>query len=394
MISLVRYAELLRRPHMKAVVLSSILGRLPIGVTGLAILLLVQETSGSFARGGIASAAYVAGLACFAPALGRIIDRAGPRGVLVGCAFAFPAALTALVMAVRGGSHLAATLALGFFAGASFPPITACMRTFFRRSLGDEPLLAAAFSLEAVLIETLFIVGPMLVALFVAAASPAAAVLFAAACAGAGALAFLGSPALLRWRIEPHAGASIFGPLGERGFGRLLAVILCYAIAFGMVEIGVTAFAAAAGRPALAGVLLGLMSAGSVAGGLAYGSRSWGMPLARQFALTLAIMGGGIALLAGAGDEWLFAALSVIAGLVMAPALTMQSILVAKTASSRHTTEAFTWSATGLLAGVGIGIATGGWLVERAGPDAAFAAAALSSAGAGALALALPARAA
>jgi MFS family permease len=393
-ISLDRYAALLRRPHMKAVILGSLLGRLPIGVTGLAILLLVQGASGSFARGGTASAAYVAGLACVAPVLGRIIDRSGPRGVLLSCAFAFPSTLAALVVAVLGDANLALTLVLGFAAGASFPPITVCMRTFLRRQLGDEPLLAAAFSLEAVLIETIFIVGPMLVALFVALASPAAAVLFAAACAGTGALLFIGSPALARWHIDRSERTSLFGPLGERGFAALLAVVLCYATAFGLVEIGVTAFAAEAGRPALAGVMLGLMSAGSVAGGLAYGSRSWGIPLARQFALTLVLMGAGIALLAAARDEWLFAALSIVAGVVMAPALTMQSMLVAKIASARHTTEAFTWSATGLLSGVGAGIAAGGWLVELAGPGPAFIGAALSAAGASVLALALPARAA
>jgi MFS family permease len=394
MISLARYGALLGQPRLRTVFLASVLGRLPIGIAGLAILLLVQGASGSFARGGAASAAYVAGLACVAPLLGRRIDRSGPRGVLRGCAFAFPSMLAALVFAVSNDAHWALTLAFGFAAGASFPPITVCMRTFFRRDLREESLLASAYSLEAVLIEAIFIVGPMLVAMFTALATPAAAVLFAAGCGSAGTLLFLASPAMRGWAVEPRARASLFGPLAERGFAALLGVVLCYAVAFGLVEIGVTAFAAERARPALAGVLLGLMSAGSVAGGLAYGSRSWGVPLMRQFAITLGLMGAGIALLPLATDERLFAALCVLAGVVMAPALTMQSMLVAKTASSQHASEAFTWSATGLLAGVGLGIAGGGWLVERAGSDAAFFAAAVSSAGAGALALALPARAA
>ena len=261
------------------------------------------------------------------------------------------------------------------------------------RQRGGEPLLAAAFSLEAVLIETIFIIGPMLVALFVALASAAAAVLFAAACACTGTLLFLRSPALAAWRLEARPGASLFGPLAEPGFAPLLAVVLCYSAAFGLVEIGVTAFAAEAGHAALAGVLLGLMSVGSVAGGLAYGSRSWRMPLARQFALTLALMGAGVALLIPASNAWLFSALSVVAGIVMAPALTIQSMLVARTASPQHATEAFTWSATGLLSGVGIGIAAGGVLTERWGSGATFVAAALAAISAGALALTLRVRA-
>jgi predicted MFS family arabinose efflux permease len=116
--------------------------------------------------------------------------------------------------------------------------------------------------------------------------------------------------------------------------------------------------------PALAGVLLGLMSAGSAFGGLAYGSRSWRLPLARQFALMLACMGAGLSFLALPWGPWGFAAWSVVAGVVMAPALIIQSMLVAKTSRPEHSTEAFTWSASALLAGVGLGVTAGGGLLE------------------------------
>ena len=67
---------------------------------GLAILLLVQEATGSFSKGGAATACYVIGLATVAPALGRLIDRNGPRLALLACSVAFPAALLGLVAAV------------------------------------------------------------------------------------------------------------------------------------------------------------------------------------------------------------------------------------------------------------------------------------------------------
>jgi len=154
MVFLARYSALLARPHLRRALVASVIGRLPIGITGLSILLLGQAASGSFVRGGAASAAYVIGLASVAPLVGRIIDRAGPRGVLIGSAFAFPAALAFLVLAVQGEASPVLTYALAFAAGASFPPITVCMRTFFRRELGEESMLAVAYSLESVLIET------------------------------------------------------------------------------------------------------------------------------------------------------------------------------------------------------------------------------------------------
>ena len=375
MISLEHYRKLLRQPQIGSAFIASVVGRLPIGMTGLAILLLFQFESGSFAYAGASVACYLLGLAVMAPLLGRIIDRSGPNATLAVCGVVYPGALLALCAASLSGAPAWAALGLAGLAGASYPPITVCMRTFFRQRLSEDQLLSTAYSLESVLIESIFVIGPMLVAWFVAFASPAAAVLFAALCALAGAFLFLRSSALANWKIELHASPSFFGPLAEPGFAALLAVVLCYSGTFGLIEIGVTAYASENGNPAMAGVLLGLMSVGSAFGGLAYGSRSWRLPLARQFAAALLAIGGGVALLAAIRDPWLFAALSTLAGVVMAPALTIQSMLVAKTAAPRFATEAFTWSSTALLAGVGAGLAAGGALLEHAASPAVLASA-------------------
>jgi MFS family permease len=373
------YAVLLRAPDLLYLLAASIIGRLPIGMCGLAILLLVQGTRGSFAIAGATTAAYVAGLAVAAPVLGRVIDRRGPRFLLVVCALAFPASLVALVAAVHrdyGGAWL---FALAVAAGATFPPITVCMRTYLRQRFAEEGSLATAFSLDSVLIEVMFIAGPMLVALIVALSSAALAVACAAALSLVGVALFVRSPALRAWQIEPRTRSSLLGPLAQMRFVVLVVIFGCYAIAFGLTELGVTAYAAKANRPALAGVFLGVMSVGSAFGGLAYGSRTWRGPLAGQFALMLAIMGAGLAPLAGSWSLLTFGILSLFGGVVMAPALIIQSMLVSKAALAEHATEAFTWSTSALLAGVGLGMALGGALVERWGPSAPFIAAAAAA---------------
>jgi MFS family permease len=383
MISLARYATLLAPADLRATFAVSVLGRLPIGITGLAILLLVQHSTSSFARGGLASGCYVAGLAAVAPALGRLIDRYGPRPTLMAASVLFPAALCGLVLAVRAEAA-GLVLLLSAAAGATFPPITVCIRTYLKRRFGDQALLATAYSLESVLIELIFIAGPMLVALFVAFASADVAVISAAATGCVGTLLFLRSPALQGWEINRRTRYSLLGPLAERGFAPLIAVILAYSTAFGLLEIGITAYATERGRPALAGVLLGLMSAGSALGGLAYGSRTWGPPLNRQFASALALMGLGLAVLALRWQPWAFGFWCVLAGVIMAPALIMQAMLVARIAAPEHSTEAFTWSTSALLSGVGLGLAFGGALLEMLDSRSAFAAAALMALGASA----------
>jgi len=132
--------------------------------------------------------------------------------------------------------------------------------------------------------------------------------------------------------------------------------------------------------------LLAVMSVGSALGALMYGSRRWHVSLSRQFAYSLALMGLGIVPLALPWDPVLFGAWCVIAGIAMTPTLIIQSTLVAKTVRARYATEGFTWSATALLAGVGIGLAAGGLLLERGAVPELFVVAALVSVGAAALA--------
>jgi MFS family permease len=81
-IFLQRYTDLFRVPGLRAAIAASIIGRIPIGVATLAILLFLQGRTDSFALAGSAAALYVLGLATVAPFLGRMIDRLGPRPVL------------------------------------------------------------------------------------------------------------------------------------------------------------------------------------------------------------------------------------------------------------------------------------------------------------------------
>ena len=83
MISFDRYKRLLSTPGLRAALLSSMIGRLPMGIAGLAILLYVQSGMRSFAAAGVVSALYVLGLAVIAPLVGRLIDRLGPRPLLL-----------------------------------------------------------------------------------------------------------------------------------------------------------------------------------------------------------------------------------------------------------------------------------------------------------------------
>ena len=380
MISFTRYAELFRAPDVGPTLLASIVGRIPIGIATLAILLFVQARTGSFALAGYAAALYVLGLATVAPFLGRMIDRLGPLPVLSVSAVIYPGMLIALVtLVLYSGEHRWVALA-SLAAGASFPPITICMRALYPRLVPDVGLLQTAYSVDSILMEMIFIIGPALVALFVATGHPYGAVLLAAGCAAVGNIIFLRSPGVRNWAVQAASGPrSLLGPLRQRELRVVFAATVLYSVAFGLYEVAVTAFAANRGVPAAAGVILALASAGSACGAIIYGGRDWRLPVARQFLLAVALMAAGLLLMAPITNLYGFALANVFGCAPMAPVLATQSLLVSRLSPRAMLAESFTWGATCLLGGVSTGIAAAGVLAERLAPAWILATAAAST---------------
>jgi predicted MFS family arabinose efflux permease len=161
--------------------------------------------------------------------------------------------------------------------------------------------------------------------------------------------------------------------LTARGLLPILAVILFFSAGFGLFEVAVAALATRAQEPAAAGLILALTSVGSAAGALVYGSRSWPLQIAGQYKAALAAMAVGLALLAPIEHLWPFGLVAIVAGIPMATVLAVQSVLIANIAPRAALAECFTWASTSLLMGVSLGIAFGGWLLERSTPTLALA---------------------
>jgi MFS family permease len=390
---LASYLAFLRLPDVKRMVVVAFIGRLPIGMGGLAMLMFLRDTLGNFAISGSVVGAYFIAMAAAAPVLGRLIDRIGPRRPLIVTGIVQPLALLALFVATLNGAGYALVITFAIIAGLFAAPITVLTRTLWRHRFDQEDERRLAFAVDSVMIEFNFTLGPALVALLLATAGPATAFAVTIAATVIGFAAFIGSPALDYWRQEDNAERHLLGPLTEWRLLIVFAASFGLTFCFGLLEVGYPAFAVYVAMPALGGLLLSINSIGSALGGAAYGGMKFRMPLERQFALALGLMSLPLFAHSLSLHPVVFALTAFVAGLAIAPTLTAQTILVSRIAPAKHATEAFTWSSLFIVSGIGAGMAVGGALSETLPLGQVFAIGAVVVLAMSLLALALPVRA-
>jgi MFS family permease len=221
-----------------------------------------------------------------------------------------------------------------------------------------------AYTIDSIMIEVNFTVGPLLVATIVAASNARVALVTVIAISIAAVLIFFASPILNYWKREAPVERHLLGPLTDFRLVALLGLTFGLTFCFGLLEVGYPAYATSLGWVAFGGILLALNATGSAIGGFIYGALHLSMSLERQFTLSLAIMSVPLFLHGIVDHQVLFALVAFLAGICIAPALTAQTLLVTQIAPMKYATEAFTWSSTFIVTGIGVGMATGGAIAE------------------------------
>jgi MFS family permease len=365
-----RYLEILRTPHVARLFGASLLARLPIGINGLAIVLLLRAETGSFGIAGATSGALALGSGLGAPFAGRIVDALGAR-VLLALAGAHAACLLGLVALARADAPVAALVSTAVVCGAALPPASSVLRARYPALFAAQPgLIQGAFALDSVLTEAIFTVAPLLTALLVVLLDPAAALLLSAASVVGGSIALVAALPPPERAEKPPRPARL-GALAAPGIRTLVASMLPVGFAFGTLEVALPAFAHDEGAPELAGVLLALLAVGSVAGGLVYGARPRRRPLARVHVLVAIGLPFSIVPLAAATSPVVMALLVLPAGMLISPLIATRNELAGRVAPAGAETEAYTWPLTALVAGIALGAAAAGALADAGGWQAA-----------------------
>ncbi|WP_293783016.1 MFS transporter [uncultured Aeromicrobium sp.] len=363
------YGAILRTHGAVAFSLAATLGRLPLSMAGLGIVLLVVERTGSYAQAGVVAAGYIVAAAVAAPVQGRAADRWGQARVLVAASLIF-AAGTGLILATAGGSVAVATLCAAV-AGLGAPQTGNMARRRWSHVLAaDRSRLSTAFALEAVLDDAVFIIGPVLVTFLTISVAESAGLLVAAVCSCAGSWSLAAQRSSAPPTHRGGRGSSARLPAG------LLAVVVvaaaCLGILFGSTEVLVVAFADEQGRPGLAGVVLALWAVGSLAAGVLVGALPAPASPLRRLRVTTAVLGVLFLPLVWAPDIALLAAGMLMTGFMVAPTLIAATTLVEAAVPPARLTEALMWTGAGLSIGVAPGATLSGLVVDQMSASAGF----------------------
>jgi hypothetical protein len=343
------------------------------GAFGLLLVLHTEQLTGSYAKGGLASGAYALALGVSNTLLARVVDRHGQTLVLrIGAPLA--AAAIAGVALLPDGAALGAIVALAAAAGISQPPIGACMRALWPELLPDSPdARHAAYAMESAVIEIVYICGPLAIVAGIGSWSGPAAML---ACAGfilAGGLTFSANAVSRTWRPHPEQVHHRAGALRGGGVRVLIGVFALCGLAVGAVEVTVPAALEGMGHRDLTGLLLGAWGLGSMIAGVAIARAGAAPDPARRLALCLTAWGLAHAAVGAAGAPLTLTLLLLIADATIAPTFVVANGMLDGLAPAGTLTEAFTWTATGMVGGAAAGSVLAGALVEAASPGLAMA---------------------
>jgi MFS family permease len=370
------YRRILGLPGTFAFSGAAFVARMPLSMVSLGIVVLVSARSGSYGLAGAVAAAYIVANAGAAVVQGRLTDRLGQHAVLLGSIAVFGGALVGLMAVVEMSwgapwPHLFAVLC-----GAGLPQVGSSVRARWTYALSGRPDGAAelhtAFSLEAVVDEAVFMVGPVIVTLLATSVSPLAGL--------GSALVFgvVGTWLLARQRAtEPPVGPREDGAGQQAALGWRLLLPLSIAAAalgavFGAVELVAVAFARAEGHPTATGWLLALWSASSMVSGLVYGVISWRSSHAWRLRVGMVALAATMFPLPFVPGLIVFGIALFVSGFAISPTLVSMMSLVESSVPAGRLTEGIAWVTTGLSAGIAPGAAVAGWVVDEFGTSPGF----------------------
>ena len=375
-----RYLAVLRTPGVARVALFAATSRLPFAIVPLSVVLLMREEGYQYGQIGAVVGAEALAVGVTAGFVGRLVDRVGRRPVILVMGAATTLLLCAEAIGILSGAAVWLLVVLAALHGATIPPTSASMRSLWSQLVPEETL-ESAFAFDAIQLELVFVIGPLIAASLATALSPAVGIFLCAGFYLVASVGFATAPAARSAAAPDEPDRTRAGALRSGGMRTLVFAGAVTAVSFGALEVALPAFAEAEGSRGAVGPLLTLWALGSVVGGLWYGGRAWRSSAEKRFLILMALLALGSAPLAFAPSIGVMGLLLVFTGLALAPLATTEYALVDRLAPPGTETEAYSWQIVANVIGAAAGSVIAGLLAEEVSVEWALGTAGIACAG-------------
>ncbi|MFF7330871.1 MFS transporter [Streptomyces sp. NPDC008150] len=367
------YGALLRTPGAWRFLLPGFSARQPFAMLTISIVLLVQHTTGSYGAAGAAAAVTGVSMALCAPLGGRLADRYGQRAVLMPGVLLHVLSGLALTALALAHAPVWSLFVAAVPTGASVPQVGPMVRARWGVKLQDSPLTATAAAFESVTDELTFVLGPLLATALCTGVNPAAGLVTEAALTLGGGLLFAAQkdtqpPVAPAGHTRVRAASALRVP----GVRVLAMAFLGIGSVFGGMQVSLAAFTESIGEPGLNGVLYGTFAAGNMLSGMVCGALAWKASPQRRLVVGYTALALTASALWTAHSVLLLAALGLLVGLCVAPALITAYTLVDGLVAPGARTEAFTWLTGAVALGQAAAVTVAGQLEDRFWDGAGF----------------------
>lgn len=388
-----RYRAAFAAPGALSFSAAGFLARLPIAIYPIGIVLIVSARTHEYGFAGVVSGSYVVGAAVGNPVAGVLVDLYGQHRTLPWFLAGHLLSVVAFGALVVGHPPIWTVLLPAIGMGITLLNVGALIRARWSYLWSADPgRRTTAYSVESVLDEVIFVIGPMIAAIL-AIHAPAPVVLGLAVVLVGGGSLWLACQRVTEPPVtaRQHGGRHDFA-LRYRGMLLITGMMACVGGVFGSGEVVMIAFCGQHGQRGSAGWVVACFAAGSGVAGVVYGARHWQASVLRRY-LVASVVFGVLPFLYFLPSTvgWLAICAGVI-GLGTAPTLIAGFGLVDAIVPAASLTEGLTWIGTGLSVGYGLGTAASGRIADQHGAHLAFTVPVLCALAAAAVAIVLAAR--
>lgn len=348
------------------------IARLPVSMVGIGILMYVEAERGSYTIAGAVSGSISIASALGGPLSSRLVDKLGQHRVLPIQILLIVLCSMALVVLIPSDVPAPYLFIFSIGSGLAYPSIGALVRSRWTALLVSGPVLLTAFSIESIIDELIFIVGPTIAATTSVKFHPAAPQIIAMCLLTGGGL-WLASMRSTEPPINKHQGKHGKPVILQNGLIYMWGVHIAIGMFFGAVETSIIAFTKLAGEPIYGGIVMAIWAFGSLLGGFVYGGLHFKSALHNQLIVVTLLLVPATAAMIFVDSILMLALLSIAAGIGISPLLIASAAITQRRSPLGRTTEAIASMYAGISLGFAFAAAMAGWLIDNRGTSYSFA---------------------